>query len=104
LTFQLLKGGAKVWEWENVTNTGSNKFSFPTSLRPSKDYIIDVLDKNGVQFRSQTFSICRKIPTALKFAPFVIAGIVVLILPKGNIKTINDPLAPHLACLPPFSL
>jgi hypothetical protein len=94
LTFQLLKGGIKVVEWTNVSNTGSNQFALPASLKPGKNYRFDVLDGNGLQFRSKNFSIKRKIPLALWFSPLVVAGTVVLISRKYDNELSAPPVKP----------
>lgn len=95
LTFQLMKGGAKVLEWTDITNSGNHGFNFPTALKPGKDYTFEVLDKNGVLAKSQSFSVTRKIPLALKISPFVITGVVILILHKDDKDFPNPPPPPN---------
>mgnify|MGYP001574942593 CR=1 FL=1 len=95
LTFQLIKGGVKVSEWVNVANTGQHEFKFPASLRPGKDYSFEVVRNGDVLFKSHIFSIKRKIPLALKFSPLVVAGIVLVILPKDDTNRLALPPSPN---------
>ena len=68
MTIQLVKGGLKVLEWVNVANTGQ---------------------------RPGFFSIKRKIPLALKSSPLVVAGIVLVILPKKDTNRLALPPSPN---------
>ena len=95
LTIHLVKGGVKVSEWVNVANTGRHEFKFPASLRPGKDYSFDVVRNGDVLFTSQIFSIKRKIPLALKFSPLLVAGIVLVILPKDDTNRLALPPSPN---------
>ena len=95
LTIQLVKGGVNVLEWVNVANTGQHEFKFPASLRPGKDYSFGVVRNGDVLFTSPFFSIKRKIPLALKFSPLVVAGIVLVILPKNDTNRLALPPSPN---------
>lgn len=55
LTFQLVKGGVKVSEWANVANTGQHELIIPKSLKPGKDYSIDVVNNAQVVGKSRCF-------------------------------------------------
>ena len=97
LTFQLLKNGEKVREWENVDNVGSHKFVFPASLRPGKDYALVVLARDKLLFKSRTFSITRRIPLAVKVSPLVVTGIIlVLAAPKRESEKLQLPSQPDV--------
>ncbi|MCI0751544.1 MAG: hypothetical protein L0Y35_06885 [Flammeovirgaceae bacterium] len=81
LAVELIKGGAIVNQLSSTQNNGTMEWAVPKEIELGKDYQIHLNSPSG-SVSSESFSIKRKIPLALKALPILIIG--VLSLPKKD--------------------
>jgi hypothetical protein len=77
LRIDLLKGQTKAASFSNIANSGHAVVTIPPNVKYGEGYRLKIYDPKSIDeiVYSQTFTITRKIPLALKIASVVLVGV-----------------------------
>ena len=95
VTIELLNNGNVIQQISNARNSGVQNWAIPKDFAKGSGYQVRLRSSNGQSITSNNFSIKSKIPLALKIAPVVIAGVIILLIPDPPPPVVDLPEAPN---------